>query len=291
MKRRHMHDHSPTPTTTSQRQPTLLLSPSTPCSYNTMSTPTVKELLVKPVAEISSFLGGIYEHSAWVSEQLVQNLDSYASCETVTEIAALLKQIVNDASAVKKMALLCAHPDLCEKVGKLESLTQESQEEQSRSGLQSLTEEEMVSFNEFNEAYRTKFGFPFILAVRNATKFTVLAALEGRLPNPVEKEFVISLEQVHKIAWMRLLSKLSVADAKGFLTCHVLDTANGCPGMCVYPSSCFLWFGCVLLSVTIRHSTTRFLPFSLNFAQLPRCESSFTDCLLPNRQDWLENTF
>jgi len=68
------------------------------------------------------------------------------------------------------------------------------------------------------------------LAVRNATKLTVLAALEGRSKNPPEAEFATALEQVHKIAWMRLLSKIDVSDAKGFLTCHVLDTANGCPG-------------------------------------------------------------
>jgi 2-oxo-4-hydroxy-4-carboxy-5-ureidoimidazoline decarboxylase len=195
-----------------------------------MSMPTVKELLSKPTSEITSFLGGIYEHSVWVSEELVQKPDAYASFETVTDLAALMKSIVDDASKEKKMELLCAHPDLCEKVGKLKSLTEESIEEQSRSGLQSLTEEETERFNTMNTAYRTKFGFPFILAVRNATKFTVIAALEGRLPHPAENEFVIALEQVHKIAWMRLLSKISTADAGGFLTCHVLDTANGCPG-------------------------------------------------------------
>ena len=66
----------------------------------------------------------------------------------------------------------------------------------------------------------SKFGFPFILAVRNASKNTVLSALEGRLPHSVEKEFVTAMEQVHKIAWMRLLSKINTDDAKGFLTCH-----------------------------------------------------------------------
>jgi 2-oxo-4-hydroxy-4-carboxy-5-ureidoimidazoline decarboxylase len=195
-----------------------------------MSMPTVKELLSKPAAEITSFLGGIYEHSEWVAKELVLKPDEYAAFETVTHLAALMKSIVDDASKEKKMELLCAHPDLCEKVGKLKSLTKESIEEQSKSGLQSLTEEETERFNMMNTAYRAKFGFPFILAVRNATKFTVLSALEGRLPHPVEKEFVVALEQVHKIAWMRLLSKISTVDAKGFLTCHVLDTANGCPG-------------------------------------------------------------
>ena len=141
-----------------------------------------------------------------------------------------MKSIVDAAPRDRKMELLCAHPDLCEKVAGLEKLTQESQEEQGKSGLQSLTEEELERFNRLNSAYRGKCGFPFILAVRNATKYTVLAALEGRVKNPVEVEFATALQQVHKIAWMRLLAKLDTSDAKGFLTCHVLDTANGCPG-------------------------------------------------------------
>ena len=189
--------------------------------------PTVSELMAKGPTEVASYLEGIYEHSAWVAEELSKcDLTQYT---TVTKLAEAMKAIVEGSSYDQKLELLRAHPDLCEKVGRLEALTMESQEEQSRSGLQSLTEEELTSFNHMNEAYRTKCGFPFILAVRNASKQTVLAALEGRLQNSVETEFTIAMQQVHKIAWMRLLTKLSTDDANGFLTCHVLDTANGIP--------------------------------------------------------------
>lgn len=188
--------------------------------------PSVKELFAMPKEEILTFLGGIYENSRWVAEAL----DTDGSFETVTQVAGAMQTIVNGSTKERKMELLCAHPDLCEKVGKIEELTKESQEEQSRAGLQSLTETELERFTTANTAYRTKFGFPFILAVRNATKFTVLAALEGRLPKPVETEFVQALTQVHKIAWMRLLAAINTDKAQGFLTCHVLDTANGCPG-------------------------------------------------------------
>jgi 2-oxo-4-hydroxy-4-carboxy-5-ureidoimidazoline decarboxylase len=192
--------------------------------------PTVTALMQKPPAEISAFLSGIYEHSAWVAEELCQMDNVTTLFTTVSALAAAMKVIVDGSSREKKMELLCAHPDLCEKVGKLESLTQESQEEQSGSGLQSLTAEEIVEFNKMNDAYRTKCGFPFILAVRNATKQTVLSGLQGRLKNSVQAEFVIAMQQVHKIAWMRLLSKINTEDAEGFLTCHVLDTGNGIPG-------------------------------------------------------------
>ena len=207
-----------------------------------MSKPTVKSLVAKPATEIVALLGSVYEHSPWVAEELVSTT-TYASFITISELAAAMKGIVDSSSDERKRKLLLSHPDLCEKVGKLSELTPESKEEQGRSGLQSLTEAELEQFTAWNAAYRTKCGFPFILAARNATKYTVLAGLQGRLQNSVEQEFAIALQQVHKIAWMRLLSKIDTSDAQGFLTCHVLDTANGCPGTCivsfpsVYPDS------------------------------------------------------
>lgn len=198
---------------------------------------TVKDLVSKTPDDLTEFLGGIYEHSPWVSKALAEKTDLLKSIKTITDLALAMKTIVDESSKEQKMTLLCAHPDLCEKVAKLKELTAESQEEQSKAGLQSMEGEELERFNTLNSSYRKKFNFPFILAVRNATKYTVLSALEGRLPNPPEVEFAGALVQVHKIAWMRLLSKINTEDAAGFLTCHVLDTANGCPGM---------YFGCFI---------------------------------------------
>lgn len=184
--------------------------------------PTVQELLSKPSNVIAEVLGGIYEHSPWVAESFVQHqtIDDAQELTTVTALAARLKFIVEGASPQQKLDLLKAHPDLCEKVEKMKELTVESQQEQSKAGLQSMEGEELARFKTMNSDYKSKFGFPFILAVRNASKNTVLSALEGRLHNSSEQEFVTAMEQVHKIAWMRLLSKLNTDDAEGFLTCH-----------------------------------------------------------------------
>lgn len=119
--------------------------------------------------------------------------------------------------------------DLCAKIDQLKSLTKESQEEQSKAGLASMTDEERSKFGTLNEEYKSKFGFPFILAARNATKYTVLSAIEGRVHLTRDVEFAGALVQVSKIAWMRLLAALDTSGHKGFLTCHVLDTQNGCP--------------------------------------------------------------
>lgn len=196
------------------------------------SKPSAIELMSRTPEDIVMELGGVYEHSAWVAEEfsfLYQHTKS-TPIISVTDLATAMKVIVDASSNEKKLELLRLHPDLCEKFGKLSTLTKDSQEEQSRSGLQSLTEQEIDTFTINNGKYRKKFGFPFILAVRNATKHTVLAALAGRVDNTPETEFATALLQVHKIAWMRLLSKLDTSSATGFLTCHVLDTANGCPG-------------------------------------------------------------
>jgi 2-oxo-4-hydroxy-4-carboxy--5-ureidoimidazoline (OHCU) decarboxylase len=162
-------------------------SPAEACSADVATKLSVKELLVQPPDAIVSQLGGIYEHSPWVAETFVQQY-SKKEISTVTELAT--------------------------------QLTVESQQEQSRAGLQSMQGDELQKFKDMNASYKQKYGFPFILAVRNASKHTVLSALEGRLPHSVEQELVIAMEQVNKIAWMRLLSMLNTDDAQGFLTCH-----------------------------------------------------------------------
>jgi 2-oxo-4-hydroxy-4-carboxy-5-ureidoimidazoline decarboxylase len=92
-----------------------------------------------------------------------------------------------------------------------------------------MSDEERDRFSSLNTLYREKFGFPFILAARNASKFTVLSAIEGRLTLSKQVEFAGALFQASKIAWMRLLAAFDLKGRKGFLTCIVLDTANGCP--------------------------------------------------------------
>jgi 2-oxo-4-hydroxy-4-carboxy-5-ureidoimidazoline decarboxylase len=191
-----------------------------------MNKPKIKDLTFDNIVDL---LGGIYEHSQWVVQELVAAHDP-SSFSSVSELAAAMKSIVDGASREQKMDLLLKHPDLCQKVEQRKELTADSQAEQSKAGLSDLTAEELELFNKLNDEYKAKFGFPFILAVRNASKYTVLSALAGRVKHTVEKEFVDALAQVHKIAWMRLLDKVDYSDAKGYLTCHVLDTANGIPG-------------------------------------------------------------
>jgi len=197
---------------------------------------TVPQLLAKPKAEVMEVLGGIYEHSPWIAEKFYEEFiqDQDDTCtnniSNVRDLHRAMASIVEKSTHEQKLELLRSHPDLCAKIEKLKTLTKESQEEQSRAGLGSLTEEEKAAFTKMNDEYKEKFGFPFIIAARNVTKYTVLSAIEGRVKSTREAEFAGALVQVGKIAWMRLLAALDTSGHKGYITCHVLDTANGCPG-------------------------------------------------------------
>jgi 2-oxo-4-hydroxy-4-carboxy-5-ureidoimidazoline decarboxylase len=198
----------------------------------TTAKPTVSELLLKPKEDILAFLGCIYENSPFVAARLFDIHGDDSSNWKITNVHELflsMSNIVDISSQEEKLQLIRSHPDLCEKIDKLRTLTLSSQHEQTSAGLHTLTDEERTRFADWNEKYKAKFGFPFILAVRNVTKYTVLSAIEGRLNLSWDTEFAGALYQVHKIAWMRLLAAFHITHPKGFLTCHVLDTAQGCP--------------------------------------------------------------
>eukprot|EP00747_Dinoflagellata_sp_TGD_P179238 gnl/TRDRNA2_/TRDRNA2_29729_c0_seq1.p1 gnl/TRDRNA2_/TRDRNA2_29729_c0~~gnl/TRDRNA2_/TRDRNA2_29729_c0_seq1.p1 ORF type:complete len:291 (-),score=66.12 gnl/TRDRNA2_/TRDRNA2_29729_c0_seq1:106-978(-) len=168
-------------------------------------------------------LGGIYEKSPWVAEKVAGQ-----TFESVRQLADAMAAAVNNSAEEQKLELLRAHPDLAGKAALAGEVTADSSEEQARAGLNQCTAEELERFNRMNDAYKERFGWPFILAVRNANKRAILAAFERRLKNDSCAERAECLKQVHKIAGMRLLGAVEHAPT-GFLTCHVLDTAHGCP--------------------------------------------------------------
>ena len=194
------------------------------CGYKLMSLPTAAELSACSVEEFVAAVGSVYEKSPWVAERAhaARPFDSLAA------VRAALCAALAASSEEEQLSLLRAHPDLAGKAAIAGELTAESTEEQRRSGLGGLTAEEMQRFTELNAAYKAKFDFPFILAVRNANKGTILASFAARIHNGVREEFSTAIAQVHKIAWMRLRA-LVTPNPTGFLTCHVLDTARGCP--------------------------------------------------------------
>jgi len=185
---------------------------------------TLAQLNAMSVEAFEAALGGIYENSPWVPRTAATK----RPFDSLRALADAMAAAVDGSEEAVKLALLRAHPDLAGKAALAGSVTAHSSDEQARAGLANCTVEELKQFTDLNSAYTEKFGWPFILAVRNATKRAILCAFERRLKNDACAERAECLSQVHKIAYMRLLASVTCAHT-GFLTCHVLDTARGCP--------------------------------------------------------------
>jgi 2-oxo-4-hydroxy-4-carboxy-5-ureidoimidazoline decarboxylase len=108
------------------------------------------------------------------------------------------------ATEAEQLALIRAHPDLAGKAALRGELTAESTQEQAGAGLGQLTPAEFARFTELNTAYTTRFGFPFIMAVKNASKDQILAGFEQRITHTPTAEFAMALEQINRIAAFRI---------------------------------------------------------------------------------------
>jgi OHCU decarboxylase len=154
-------------------------------------------------AEFNEAFGGIFEHSAWIAERAFGDELGPANDTAIGLHAALARQF-RAASHDERLGVLKAHPDLAGKLAAARRLTAESTAEQSSAGLDALTDQERVRFEALNLAYVEKFGFPFIIAVRDHDKASILDAFRERLENTAEEEFAEACRQVERIALLRL---------------------------------------------------------------------------------------
>ena len=146
--------------------------------------------------------GGIYEHSSWVAKHVNGVLgDTAADTEL---LAKLMADCVDNASVEKQLELMRAHPDLAGKTALAGELTADSTEEQTKAGLDQCTPAEFERFQALNSAYKKKFDFPFIMAVRDSSRLEILESFERRLENDYKLEFETALQEIHKIARLRL---------------------------------------------------------------------------------------
>ena len=117
-----------------------------------------------------------------------------------------MADILLSASHEAQLALINAHPDLAGKAAVRGELTASSTAEQSGAGIHECTAEEFARFTELNDAYKAKFKFPFIMAVKGSNRHQILAAFETRIHNPVDIEFKCALAEINNIALFRLLT-------------------------------------------------------------------------------------
>lgn len=159
-------------------------------------TPKLAELNAAAEGEFVRVLGAVYEHSPHFARRAA----AARPFSNADHLRHALQREVNSADEAEQMALIMAHPDL---VGRA-VLTTESQGEQTAAGLMNLSAEEVELFRRHNAAYREKFGFPFIICARMNKKDAILEAFPRRLQNDAAAERRAALDEIHKIAALRL---------------------------------------------------------------------------------------
>jgi len=147
--------------------------------------------------------GGVFEHSPWIAERALENgavAEPLSSRVVLTALSAQFRA----ASEDERLRVLRAHPDLAGKLAVAGELTEDSKSEQKGAGLDRLNETEFARFTDLNTRYQSKFGFPFIIAVKGLTKDDILAAFERRIHNSRHVEFDAATHEVELIARLRL---------------------------------------------------------------------------------------
>src|SRR6202451_535883 len=145
-------------------------------------------------------LANIFEYSPWIAEQAAL-MRPFAG---VNQLFGAMKAAVDRAAPELRLALTKAHPDLANKTQRAAGLTVESTAEQNSIGLDRLSDAEYEAFERVNNAYRAKFEFPYIVCVRRHTKDSILRDFERRLPNDARTETQKSIEQICRIAALRV---------------------------------------------------------------------------------------
>jgi OHCU decarboxylase len=158
-------------------------------------------------ADFVAAFGSIFEHSAWIAER-AYHLELGPAHDCAAGVHNALARVFRTASPAERLGVLNAHPDLAGKLAAAKTLTPESTAEQASAGLDALTDAERSRFTALNTAYVAKHGFPFIIAVRDHDKASIMAAFERRIAQETETEFETACLQVERIAQFRLADLL-----------------------------------------------------------------------------------
>jgi 2-oxo-4-hydroxy-4-carboxy-5-ureidoimidazoline decarboxylase len=173
-------------------------------------------------------LENVVEYSPWIAQEAAARRP-FAGINSLLDA---IKAAIASAEPEVQLALIRAHPDLANKTQRAAGLTPDSTAEQSSAGLDRLSDTEYAAFERANNAYREKFGIPYIVCARRHTKDSILRDFESRLQNIAKTETRRALEEISRIAALRLDQLVSADDklkVHGRLSTHVLDNHAGKP--------------------------------------------------------------
>ena len=166
---------------------------------------SINEVNALSGGEFTRIFGPVFEHSPWIAEAAA----SKRPLAGLEQLHAVMCEVVRKAPVEKQLSLIEAHPDLVGRAALAGTLTKESTGEQASAGLNNLNSDEVALFQKQNAAYRSKFGFPFIICARLNKKDAIIAGFERRLQNSREQEIKAALEEIFKIAELRLRDLVS----------------------------------------------------------------------------------
>ncbi|HTR87760.1 MAG TPA: 2-oxo-4-hydroxy-4-carboxy-5-ureidoimidazoline decarboxylase [Reyranella sp.] len=184
----------------------------------------------RTMADFAAAVADTFELAPWVAEQAAAK----RPFATVNDLHAAMMGAVRATPRGKQLDFLRQHPDLAGKAARAGEVTRDSAREQASAGLDTLSDEEYARFHRLNDAYKAKFGFPFIVCVRRHTRDSILAQFERRLPNDAATELATALQEVFFITRLRLAAKVTgdgTPKVNGRLSTHVLDTQAGRPAV------------------------------------------------------------
>lgn len=166
---------------------------------------TLDQLNASDRAVFTAALAHLFEHSPWVAEETWAD----RPFRDATHLHAALCARMRAAPRERQLALIRAHPDLAGRLARSRQLTAESTREQASAGLNQLTDAELATFVRLNAAYTEKFGFPFIICARLNAKDAIVDSMRRRVHSDPATEFAAALEEITKIARLRLMDTLS----------------------------------------------------------------------------------
>ena len=147
--------------------------------------------------------GAVFEHSPFLAKRTYKSGLGDAH-DTPLALSAAMIETFRMASEAERLKVLKAHPDLAGKLALAGDLTEQSKAEQTGAGLDSLSDDELSRFTGLNSRYVTRFGFPFIIAVKGRDKAAILKAFEARIDNGMDAEFAAASREVETIARLRI---------------------------------------------------------------------------------------
>ena len=147
-------------------------------------------------SEFISIFGNIFEKTQWIAQKAFDSIPY----NNFDELTLRMIEIFSNSESENHLIILNSHPELAVE----KKLTEESKQEQNSANLNQCSDKEFNEFKKLNLNYKTKFGFPFIIAVKGKNRIEILESFRKRINNSIETEFEEAKEQVKKIALLRL---------------------------------------------------------------------------------------